>query len=77
MNDIIASVGVFLLLVAYFMNQFGMLDHGSRTYQGLNALGAGLAAYAAYVIEFLPFVVLEGTWMVVSMAALVRGGEKA
>ena len=49
MNDIIASVGVFLLLVAYFMNQFGMLEPGSRTYQGLNAVGirrAGISAEA-------------------------------
>ena len=74
-NEIIGSAGVFLLLAAYFMNLYGMLGHGSRTYQSMNAFGAGLAAYASYLIGFVPFVVLEGTWMIVSLVALARGGE--
>lgn len=74
-SDIIGSIGVFLLLAAYLMNHGGMLDGESRSYQGLNVIGAGLTAYSAYLISFIPpFVVLEGTWMVVSLAGLVRRG---
>ena len=73
-NDWIGSSGVFLLLLAYFLNLFGMLANDARAYQTLNTVGAAVAAYASYRIGFLPFVVLEGTWCAVSLAALVRGG---
>ncbi len=72
-SELIGSVGVFLLLAAYFLNLYGLIDHRSAAYRAVNVLGAGLSAYASYLIEFVPFVVLEGTWMVVSLAALVRG----
>lgn len=71
--DIIGSVGVFLLLAAFFLNLFGLLAHTSRSYQGMNAVGAGLSCYASYLIGFFPFVVLEGTWSLVAVAALLRG----
>lgn len=72
MSELIGSVGVFLLLAAYFANLRGMLDRGSRLYQSMNAVGAGLSAYASYLIGFLPFVVLEATWLAVSVAELLR-----
>ena len=44
----------------------------------MNFVGAGLACAAAALIPFLPFVVLEGTWSLVALVALVsgRGGIK-
>lgn len=68
--DWIGSGGVFLLLVAYFANLTGRIDRGSTVYHAMNALGAGSACFASYLIGFLPFVVLEGTWTLVSVAAL-------
>ncbi len=68
----IASLGVSLLLVAFALNLFGILARGSRTYQLMNAVGAGLACYASYRIDFFPFVILEGTWAVVAAVALTR-----
>lgn len=72
-NDWIASSGVALLLLAYFLNLVGVLENQSRTYHSLNTVGAAVAAYASYRIGFFPFVALEGTWCVVSLVALVRG----
>ena len=72
MQDWIGSAGVAMLLLAFFLNLIGRLPHASRRYQGLNALGAGLACYASYLIGFMPFVVLEGTWCAVALAALAR-----
>ncbi len=72
-NDWVASGGVFLLLLAYFLNLIGLLENQSRVYHALNTVGAAVAAYASYRIGFFPFVVLEGTWCVVSLVALLRG----
>ncbi len=70
--DWIGSIGVALLLVAFGLNLFGRLGRRSQSYQLMNALGAGLACYASYLIGFLPFVVLEGTWSLVAVTALAR-----
>ena len=68
----IGTVGVGLLLGAFFLNLFGWLKTDSRVYQALNAVGAGIACYASYLIDFLPFVVLEGSWSLVAGSALLR-----
>ncbi len=69
--DWIGSTGVALLLLAFALNLTGHLRHESLTYPAMNAVGAGLAAYASWLIDYMPFVVLEGTWMVVSVASVV------
>ena len=66
------AVGVGLLLGAFFLNLFGWLKTDSRAYQALNVVGAGIACYASYLIDFLPFVVLEGSWSLVAGSALLR-----
>ncbi len=72
-SDAIGSGGVTLLLIAFFLNLFGWVESGARAYQVLNLAGAALACWASWMIGFVPFVVLEGTWAVVATVALVRG----
>lgn len=72
--DWLGAAGVGLLLLAFAANLLGRLPHGSRAYQGLNALGAAMACTAAALIGFIPFVVLEGTWALVALVALLRRG---
>jgi hypothetical protein len=75
---LVGSLGVFLLLLAFFLNLHGFLSRRSRSYHLLNALGAGLACYSSFLIDFIPFVVLEGTWSVVALLALLnQGGSEA
>lgn len=68
----IGAAGVGLLLGAFFLNLFGWMKTDSRVYQALNAIGAGIACYASYLIDFLPFVVLEGTWSLVAVSAFLH-----
>ena len=68
----IGAVGVGLLLGAFFLNLFGWMKTDSGVYQALNAIGAGVACYASYLIDFLPFVVLEGTWSIVAVSAFLH-----
>jgi hypothetical protein len=70
--DLIASVGVALILVAFVANLASRLPGSSPVYQGLNAVGAGLACAASVAVQFWPFVVLEGVWCLVAVLALVR-----
>lgn len=70
-GEYIGALGVFILLFAFALNLAGHLNANAPTYHALNAIGAGLACYASCVINFIPFVVLEGTWFVVASSALV------
>ncbi len=72
-SEIIGSIGVALLLIAFFMNLFGMLPSDSRAYQATNAIGAAVSCYASYLIGFAPFVVLEAIWCAAALTAMVRG----
>ncbi len=69
--EIIGSTGVAILLGAFFANLVSWLPATSKPYQGLNAVGAAIAAYASYGIGFMPFVVLEATWCAVALVSLV------
>jgi hypothetical protein len=69
---IVGSAGVGLLLLAYFLNLIKRVSQDSRLYTTLNVVGAGLACYSSYMISFVPFVILEGVWFVVSAIALIK-----
>ncbi len=71
-SDIIASLGVTILLVGYFLSLFKIIHQESKTYGILNILGAGLAGYASILIGFMPFVVLESAWVLVAIFGLFR-----
>lgn len=70
--DWIGSAGVAMLLLAFGLNVFGRIERRGLMYCGLNAMGALIAAYASWMINFVPFVVLEGTWCVVSLVAFTN-----
>jgi hypothetical protein len=58
--------------VAYAANQLSRLGPGDSAYGVLNVAGAAMLAVAAVISAVWGFVVLEGTWAVVSLVALVR-----
>ena len=74
--DAVGSIGVSLLLLAFFLGLFGFLEATSRRYALLNVLGSGLACYASALIPYWPFVVLEGTWCLCALVAAVRGPQR-
>jgi len=71
-NDIIGSIGVGLILVAYFLNTEKLLPKDGKFFFVLNIIGASLACYASYLIGYWPFVILEGTWTLVSIYGLMK-----
>ncbi len=71
-NDVIGTIGVGLILIAYFLNTFSIIPKEGKLFFVMNIAGAALACYASYLINYLPFVILEATWTVVSVAGLTR-----
>lgn len=69
---LVGSVGVSLLLAAFLLSMTGWMRAEGPAYLTLNLIGAALACLSSYMIEFLPFVLLEGAWATVAMAGLVR-----
>ena len=75
-NDVIGTMGVGLILLAYFFNIFSLIPKEGRLFFVLNITGAALACYASVLINYLPFIILEGVWCVVSIAGLFRSFVK-
>ena len=71
-SDIIGSFGVTLLLIAFLLNLGSRISKDGLTYILLNLVGAGLAMLASWLIHYIPFVVLEGTWTLVSLVACIN-----
>jgi len=61
-SDIIASLGVIILLIAFLLNLYKKVPAESRVYTLLNFIGAALCGFSSYLIKFYPFVVLESIW---------------
>ena len=69
--DWIGFVGVTLLLFAFFLNLFDKIKRESFRYLSMNILGAGLACYASVILKYVPFIILEGCWTLVSFIGLL------
>lgn len=71
LTDMIGFTGVFIILIAYFLNIYQYLDEKSVWFLLMNCIGSLLAFTASWLINYLPFMILEGVWLLVSLVALV------
>ena len=71
-SETLGSIGVSILLIAFFLNMRKLIKTESLLYSILNFLGAGLACYASWLIHYFPFVILEGVWTVLSLIAVMK-----
>lgn len=70
--DWLGFVGVFQILLAYVLNIFGKLEKKDLMFILLNLIGASLACLASILMEYMPFIFLEGVWALVSLIALLK-----
>jgi hypothetical protein len=70
--QILSFVGAILILTAYIGHQFKWIRQHGAAYNIMNVVGSGILAYIALRPFQLGFVVLESTWAVVSLLALLR-----
>lgn len=70
--DWIGTIGVFQILLAYILNVAGVLEKNDLATVLLNLFGAGMACFASVLMEYLPFIILEGVWAIVSLISLLK-----
>ena len=69
-TDWIGFIGVSILLAAYFLNLTNKIKKDGGTYLMLNIIGAAIACFASILLQYLPFIILEAAWTMVSVYAL-------
>ena len=71
-SDILATAGVTILLIAFLLQILKVISVESNWYSLMNLVGASLAGISAWMISFMPFVVLESFWVLVSLFNLIK-----
>ncbi|MEO8713233.1 MAG: hypothetical protein ABI405_13970 [Parafilimonas sp.] len=71
-TDWIGTIGVTLLLLAFFLSSIKKIGQHSLLYIALNCSGAAMACFASVLLHYMPFIILEGTWTLVSVIILVN-----
>ena len=71
-TDWTGFIGVTILLIAYFLNLSDFVREDSLTYLLLNVIGASIACFASILLKYLPFIILEGCWTLVSVIGLLN-----
>lgn len=71
-TDIISTIGVSLILLAFFLNTFKYISDNGKLYFALNIVGGAFACYGSVLLNSLPFIILEGTWSVVALIGLIK-----
>ncbi len=72
LSDVIASIGVIILLIAFLLNLYKRIPAESKAYSLMNFIGAGMCCLSSYMIRFYPFVVLEAIWGFVAFLSLFK-----
>ena len=72
MIQLISIAGAILILLPFAASQFGKLTTESLAYQVMNLIGSVALTAVALIESQYGFILLEGTWALVSAAGLVR-----
>lgn len=70
--DWIGFIGVFQILLAYMLNVMGKVSHKDLSFILLNLIGAGMACLSSILLNYWPFIILEGAWTVISLISLLK-----
>jgi hypothetical protein len=71
MEQVVQVLGALLILAAFVLSQWRLVDPESLRYLVPNLVGSAVLAVDAYVGSQWGFVLLEGVWALVSAAGVV------
>ena len=72
MIQVVSIAGAILILLPFAASQFGKLATTSLSYQLMNLIGSVALTTVAVIESQYGFILLEGTWAIVSAAGLAR-----
>ncbi len=70
--DIIGSIGVFFIVIAYFLLQIETLSSKSFTFSLLNAVGSVMILYSLSYNWNFASVLIESFWVLISLFGLYK-----
>ena len=71
MLQVVSILGALLILLAFAANQLGRVDTSNLSYQAANFVGSGILTVVAVIEAQLGFILLEGTWALISLWGIV------
>ena len=71
--DIVGYAGAGLLVLAYFLNQNGVLPSGDWRFPGLNLLGSALVTVSLLFHMNAPSLAIEMFWSAISIYGIWKG----
>ena len=70
-TEIVAYLGMFLILLAFFLETRNKLHSKGKTYLSLMAIGSALLAIRAFLIEEWAFLILELAWFSTAFLGII------
>jgi len=70
--DWLGFIGVLQILLAYFLNVTKKVNSNSLVFILLNFIGATMACIASILLNYLPFIILEGIWALIALYSLIK-----
>jgi len=71
-DDFVGNVGVFLVLLSYFLLQFERINPAGMRYSLMNAVGAVLICVSLYFSFNLSSFIIEICWLLISLCGIYR-----
>ena len=71
-TDWLGFIGVAMILLAYILNVTNKVSINDNSFILLNLIGAGIACLASILLNYVPFIILEGVWALISLMSLVK-----